>query len=196
MQENGCVASFQDADEKISFTYSYADQYAKSRGLEKTLKHLYSVFDKEPAPSYAALAASSDAEENVGEEQDVFYGTEDAVEDGPYEYKREDSPSGIRNTEGYSREQTAKAGKSARREEPLEWHEDRSEAKKPEEHSESSFARMILDPGFLGSHSKNERDNSLRKYRADLRAALVTEPPEASRGHLLRAMEDLWLPVN
>ena len=61
---------------------------------------------------------------------------------------------------------------------------------------DSSFAKMILDPGFVGMHSVKEGDKrSLQAYRADLRAALLTEPPEACREHLLKAMDDLWLPV-
>lgn len=71
----------------------------------------------------------------------------------------------------------------------------------PSQTAESAMAKLLLDglspdtkPFRVRSLQNNQRQ-SVGSYRNDLRAALLTEPPEnTTREHLVRAMEDLWLP--
>ncbi|QDZ21806.1 hypothetical protein HOP50_06g43470 [Chloropicon primus] len=203
MIENGCTQSFEDSDDKIAFTYSYADQYAQSRGLEKPWKHLYSVFDKESMDSYAVsslgnseLDYSSEEEKEYHEEEEEYYEEEVKPEELPYRT----TPavlSGEEGGRGYSKPRGNEKSVTTQKVDLRYLARSYYDPKGAGQENDSSFAKMILDPGFVGVNSLMENDSrSLRAYRKDLRAALLTEPPEhTSREHLLKAMNDLWLPV-
>ena len=175
MVENGCFESFEDSDERTAFTYSYAEQYRKSRGLEKPWKHLYSVFDAEPEQSYAALAEQEDVLREDGgdwsDPEDDVVGRRRPVE---VSYCQKEAAN-LESTESQERPKERKASN------------DRSSRGVPGGYSE----KYQEDSSFAKEGDKR----SLQAYRADLRAALLTEPPEACREHLLKAMDDLWLPV-
>ena len=88
---------------------------------------------------------------------------------------------------------------------PINFYE-REQENLPHQRAESQIERLGMshiieslspDSKPFGFYSMANRDEhaSLNHQRKELQAALLTEPPEAQREHLLRAMEDLWLPV-
>ena len=230
MVVNGCMESYKDADERMALTYSYADQYVRSKGLQKPWQHLYSVFDhdRDGRSSYSSLAYGKGGPEPLREESEFF---SKALENDDAEDDRDDESDGsdaalpgrarveassgqttwqeslrqpmasqndasapsYSKLEGMRRQKSGRGGGIGPENSIKEWRED-----PPQGHfeRESSFAKMVLDPGFLGHFHSPQRQGDLSVYRSELQAALLTEPPEAtSREHLVRAMEDMWLPM-
>ena len=183
MLENSCVECYTVEEEKFPFTYSYAEQFAKKKGTETTLEMLYSVFDDSPTRSYLALAereCDNAKEESQFEPESNFHQTIADASNQSDRYAED------RHRYQSSRNISLKESKSENH---------------PSQTAESAMAKLLLDglspdtkPFRVRSLQNNQRQ-SVGSYRNDLRAALLTEPPEnTTREHLVRAMEDLWLP--
>ena len=201
------------AEDRFPFTYSYAEQFEKARGLQKPLKFLYSVFDEaSPRASYAGLAEKGmdslqEEEEEAPmavewteEQRDSFYNGSASRERAAYSEERDHSkyPSYLSS---YARKsaQRVKVEKNKEAEKSRKANDSYSYGENlPHQSAESQISRYILDglspenkPRGLRSRGYDRR--SIASRREELQAALLTEPPAASREHLMRAMEDLWL---
>ena len=207
---------YEDADDRFPFTYSYAEQFEKSRGVQKPLKFLYSVFDEaSPRDSYASLAEKGMdylqeepiAIEVTNEQKDSFYNRSSNREhaayfdEGDYSVKPSYLSSYARrsaqNSAKGENKETEKSHKANRKSGYGELFKQGGE-NLPHQSADSQISRYILDglspenkPRGLRSRGYDKR--SIASRREELQAALLTEPPAASREHLMRAMEDLWL---